>query len=239
MPSTQATARFAGIVYLLFSLLAMFGYFYVPGRFVVAGNAAETARRITEDALLYRLGILASLLGHMLFIVLALSLYKLFHDVDRVQARWLVALVCVGVAGELVSLAYRMAPLVLLSGADFLSTFSKPQLETLSLGFLRLGGTTSVILTLVWGLWLFPFGILTIKSGWFPKFLGYLLYASGVGYVITCVAEILFPDGFRRISPFVTPLAIGELVMVLWLAIIGARVRPIEGRTGDAVGGTG
>ena len=83
MNSTQATARFAGIVYLVFSLLATFGYFYVPGRLVDVGNAAETARRITQDALLYRLGILSSLLGHMLFIVLALSLYKLFRDVDR------------------------------------------------------------------------------------------------------------------------------------------------------------
>lgn len=237
MHSTRATARFAGIVYLLFSLLAMFGYFYVPGRFIDVGNAAETARRITEDPLLYRLGILASLLGHMLFIVLALSLYKLFREVDRVQAMWLVALVCVGVAGELVTLGYRMAPLLLPSGADDRSPFTKSQLDALALGFIRLGASTSVILTMIWGLWLFPFGTLTIKSGWFPKLLGYLLYASGAGYTITCAVQIAFPDGFRAISAFVRPLAFGELVVVLWLAIVGAKVRPGEvqaGATGAA-----
>jgi hypothetical protein len=224
MNSTQATARFAGIVYLLFSLLAMFGYFYVPGALVDTSDAAATARKILEGASLYRLGILASLLAHMLFIVLALSLYKLFREVDRMQARLLVAFVCVGVAGELVNLAFRMAPLLLLGGGSYLSSFSRPQLETLALGFLWLGGSLSIVLTMIWGLWLFPFGSLTIKSGWFPRFLGYLLYASGVGYVVTSVAGIAFPDPFRAFSRFITPLAMGELVMVLWLAIMGARV---------------
>ncbi len=237
MHSIRATARFAGIVYLLFSLLAIFGYLYVPGRFIDAGNAAETARRITEGAPLYRLGILASLVGHMLFLVLALTLYRLFRDVDRVQARWLVALVGVGVAGELVTLGYRLAPLLLLSGADYLSPFSKSQLQTLALGFIKLGGSTSIVLTMIWGLWLFPFGFLTIKSGWFPKLLGYLLYASGVGYVTTSAAEIAFPEGFHRISAFVTPLAFGELVMVLWLVIMGAKVRPMEMQPARPAGG--
>ena len=87
MNSTKATARFAGLLYLLFSILAVFGYMYIPAAFVVSGDAAATARKITEGELMYRVGILASLVGHLLFIFLVLTLYQLFKDVDKRQAR--------------------------------------------------------------------------------------------------------------------------------------------------------
>src|ERR1051326_7683896 len=35
-------------------------------------------------------------------------------------------------------------------------------------------------LTALWGLWLFPFATLTIKSGFLPKFLGVILIISGI-----------------------------------------------------------
>ncbi len=234
MNSTNATARLAGLQYVLFSILAIFGYMVVPGRFVVLGDAAATAHKITEGAFLYRMGILASLTGHILFIFLVLTLYRLFEDVDRKQARLMVALVCVGAAAEIVNLANRVAPLVLLSGADYLSAFTQAQRESLALTFLRFGNSLAQLLTAFWGLWLFPFGILTIRSRLFPKFLGVLLLVSGVAYVVTCVVRLLLPDQFSVVSRIVSPLYLGEVVMVLWLAIMGAKESP--GRT---VGGAG
>jgi len=227
---THATARFAGVLYLLFAILAVVGYMVIPGRFVVAGDAAATATRITEGVTLYRVGILAALAGHVLFIFLVLALYELFKDVDRNQARLMVVLVCVGATAEIVNLANRMAPLVLLSDVGPAPALTRPQLELLSLGFLRLGNSLAQLLTVFWGLWLFPFGMLTIRSGFFPKVLGVLLLISGVAYVVTCVVRLVFPAQFHVIAPIVSPLYLGEVVMVLWLPIMGARV-PARAKT--------
>jgi len=223
MDPIEKRARLAGLLYLAFAILAIFGYMYVPGGFVVSGDASATARRITEGATLYRLGIAASLLGQIVFVALALRLYELFEDVDRSQARLLVALVCVGATAEIVNLANRVAPLVLLSGADFLSVFTRAQLEALALSFLRLGSHLGQMLTAFWGLWLFPFGLLTIRSGYFPRALGVLLYVSGAAYTGTCVVRLVFPAQFHLIAPIVTPLYLGEVAMVLWLPLVGAR----------------
>ena len=223
MSSTQTTARTAGVIYLVFSILSIIGYMVVPSTYFVAGDAAATARKILENGAVYRLGILNALVGQILFIYLVLTLYQLFKDVDRQQARIMVTLVCVGVAAEIVNLVNRMAPLVLLSGAGFLAPFTQPQLEALAFGFLRLGASLGLIITIFWGLWLFPFGYLTIRSGFFPRVLGILLYISGVGYVATCVALIVFPDSRPLVNRLLTPLYFGELAMVLWLPIMGAR----------------
>jgi len=223
MNSIKATARRAGLIYLLFALFGIFGYLYVPNHFIVAGDAAATAGKIAESPLLYRMGILGSLAGHILFILLAVTLYELFRDVNRGKARFLVALVLVGVAGEIVNLAYRTAPLVLSSGDAYLSVFSKPELDALGFASIRTGRSLSQLLTLFWGLWLFPFGYLTIKSGYFPKILGYLQYVAGIGYVVSCVTGVLALDVGPVTSALLTAFSVGEFPMILWLLIVGAR----------------
>jgi predicted transporter len=115
-----------------------------------------------------------------------------------------------------------------LSGGDYLSVFTEPQLDALAMGALRLGNSLGQLLLAIWGLWLFPFGILTIKSGFFPKVLGYLLMMAGVAYVISCVTAIVFPANIDAVSRVVMPLYFGELPIVLWLLVMGAKVPQVE-----------
>ncbi len=223
MSSTKATARRVGLLYLAMSILAILGYMYLPSRYYVAGDATATAARIVAESSTYRLGILNGLAGQVLFLFVVLGLYQLFKDVDKRQARLMVTLVCVGVAAEIVNIGWHTAPLILLSGADWLSGFTRPQLDALAFGSLRLSSAFGDIITGFWGLWLFPFGVLTIRSGLFPRALGWLLFASGVGYCVTCTASIVVPDQLAAINRVVFPLYFGELAMVLWLPIMGAR----------------
>lgn len=227
MNSIPATARTAGIIYLAMSILAIIGYFYLPTLYYVAGDAAATARKISGNMPLYRLDLVNSLLTQILFIFVVLTLYRLFRDVDRNQARIMLALVCVPVAAQIGALAFRMAPLVLLSGADYLKPIPQAELEALAFANLRIDGSLNQYLTLFWGLWLFPFGILTIKSGFLPKFLGVLLFISGFAYVVTFVIDVL-PGQFPGISKILMPLYFGEFIVVLWLAIMGARAPRAE-----------
>jgi hypothetical protein len=116
-----------------------------------------------------------------------------------------------------------MAPLVVLSGNDYFAAFTQAQRESLALGFLRLGANLSRVLISIWGLWLVPFGLLTIRSGFLPKVLGYALIAAGVGYMGNCLGAIVFPDQLSWISTLTSPLYFGELPIIFWLAIRGVK----------------
>src|SRR3989442_11666558 len=113
-------------------------------------------------------------------------LYNLFQDVDKKIAMLMVILVSVSCAIGISNIINTMAPLLLLSGADFLSVFTRPQLDALAMGFLRLRGYGLVVNEAFWGLWLFPFGMLVIKSAFFPKFLGVLLIVGCFAYLAMC-----------------------------------------------------
>jgi hypothetical protein len=221
--STKIAARRAGALYFLFMIVAIFSEFVMPS-FVVPGDAAATARKITAAELTYRIDILAGFTTLIIFIFLVVSLYTLLKDVDRGQALLMVLLVATGVAVSLANLLNKFAPLVLLSNADYLSVFTPPQREALALGFLRSHGSGAAVSTAFWGLWLFPFGILVIKSSFIPRVLGILVMVAGVAYLITSVTSIVLPEHRRVVSRIMMPLYFGEVPIIFWLLIKGARV---------------
>jgi hypothetical protein len=218
----KATAHRAGVLYLLFSLVAIVGEFLLPA-FVVPEDAAATARNIAAAEFTYRIGILTGFVTLVLFIFLVVTLYKLFKDVDEWHAVLMVLLVAIGVAISLANLITRFAPLVFLSGADSLAAFTKPQLDALALGFLKLHGEGTTVATVFWGLWLFPFGILVIRSGFFPRILGFLLMIAGFAYLATSVTSIVLPAYRHVVSQVMMPLYFGEVPIIFWLLIKGAR----------------
>jgi len=73
---------------------------------------------------------------------------------------------------------------VVLSGADYLSVFSKPQLDALAFTFLKLRHSGLDVVGLFWGLWLVPLGVLVMKSRFIPRLLGVLVIAAGVAYIV-------------------------------------------------------
>jgi len=229
MNSIKATAHRAGVLYLLFSLVAIVREFLFPA-FMVSGDAAATARNITAAEPTYRIGVLLGFVTLVLFIFLVVSLYKLLKDTDRWHAMLMVVLVSIGVAVALANLINELAPLVFLSSADYLAVFTKPQLDALALGFLRFHSNGGIVATVFWGLWLFPFGILVIRSGFFPRILGYLLMVAGVAYVTSSVTSIVLPAYRHVVSQFMMPLYFGEVPIVFWLLIKGAKMPQPEAR---------
>jgi uncharacterized protein DUF4386 len=229
--STKAAARCAGVLYLLTGMPGWFSYMYIPMNLMVTGDAAATARKVAGMALMYRAGIVSDLFGQIVLVFLVLSLYHLLKDADRRSARLMVTLVAIGVAFQVANVLNLMAPLVLWSGADFLSAFTKPQLDALALAFLRLRGDALFVSQIFWGLWLFPFGVLVIKSGLFPKLLGVLLIVACCGYVAASGASILLPMRAHVVLSLGQGLgAVGEGTMILWLLVVGAREPAPEAR---------
>ena len=229
MSSTQHQARVAGVLYLLVALIAPIGLLYVPGRLIVSGNAAATADNIRASEWLLRLGIASELTHQVVGVFLALALYSLFKPVDEGLAKQLLILgALVSVPVVLVNVLNDVAALTLASGADFLSVFAQPELDALAYLFLRLHGQGITVASIFWGLWLFPFGLLVIRSGFIPRVLGYLLMIAGGAYLASAFATLMLPQYAPLVARVALPLEVGELPIVFWLLIWGARPRPAD-----------
>ena len=227
LSATNRIARQAGALYFLFMLMGIYSEFLFP-RFSVAGDPSATARNILAGELTYRAGILLGLATHVVFLFLVVLLYRLFEPVDRGTALLMVVLVSVGVAVALANLLNRFAPLVLLDDVTYLSHFTRPQLEALALASFRYRGSGTLVPTCFWGLWLFPFGLLVIKSRFLPRLLGVLILVAGVAYCASSTGSLLWPEQRGAINRYLMPLFFGEVPIIFWLLLNGARERPSE-----------
>ena len=227
MNSTKRQARVAGLLYLLASIPAPFALIYVPNRLIVPGDATATANHLRTSETLFRLGIVSEVFGFIMFIFVVLALYRLFKGVNEKHALAMAILLLVSIPISLLNVLNDIAALILVSGADFLSVFDKGQLDALAYLFLRLHGQGFVVAQIFWGLWLFPFGILVIRSGFIPRFLGYLLFIAGFGYVASSFTSLLLPSYAHAVDQFAGILELGELLIIFWLLIWGAKDQPL------------
>jgi hypothetical protein len=117
-----------------------------------------------------------------------------------------------------------VAPLRILSGASFLDVFTRSQLNALALGCLTFRGEVLLVETAFWGFCFFPFGLLVIRSGFFPKFLGVVLIIVGGAYLVGSFTSIVLPAYAHAVTQVTSKLEAGELVMMLWLLIVGTKL---------------
>ena len=225
MRSTKNPGRFAGLLYVLTSIVGFFAMGYVPSKLIVHGNAAATASNIAASETLFRLGIVAALIGQAAFIFVALALYDLLKGVSRRHASLMVILIVVSIPIALVNELNSIAALVLVRGE---SVFEKPQRDALAMLFLNLHHHGFVVAEIFWGLWLFPLGLLVYRSRFLPRFLGVWLALAGIAWVILSLTGILLPQYQNKVDSYSQPAFIGEIVFMLWLAIKGAQPPALE-----------
>jgi hypothetical protein len=222
--SRKQTARLAGALYVAMALFAAIGLTYFPGRFVVEGDAAATATRIASAPLLYRLWSATDLVAGVFAVYLAMTLYQLFKDVDRNQARVLVAMLLVQVPMWFALTLTQLAPRVLLNGSSYWSVFDKPQLDALALGVLGLSSRGVAAMSAYSGLWLLPLGILVYRSGFIPRLLGVFVLVAGCSYLVSAATYFAFPVYYGIVFWGAAPLyGLGEISIIGWLLIKGAR----------------
>jgi len=91
--------------------------------------------------------------------------------------------------------------------------------------FLGLHRQGLVVNAIFWGLWLFPFGVLVMRSGFVPRILGVLLIVNCFAYLAVSLTSLLLPSYASVVARVaVIPEAAGELPIVVWLLIKGAKV---------------
>jgi hypothetical protein len=224
MSATRNPGRVAGLWYLLLVLTGPLTLLYIPSKLFVHGNAAATAENIAAHELLFRFGIVADLAGGVVLIFLVLAFYRLFKGVDQDLA--VLVVIFGGVMPAILSFASAVADsgaLMVVRGGDFLSVFDKPQRDALAMLFVRLRDQQNTAAEILWGVWLFPLGALVYKSRFLPRFIGVWLVLGGIAYVILSLTGELLPQYHGTVFAYAQPAFFGEVALMLWLVIKGAR----------------
>jgi hypothetical protein len=224
-PSRKLLARRAGLLYLLACLPAPFALLYVPRRLFVAGDATATADRIRQSATMLRMSMVVEFWNCVLIIFVAFALYRLFQDVDRKLAAVTAVLMWVAVPIQLLNLVFTIAPLMLTTSTTYVNAFSKEQVDALAYLFFRLHAHGLEVAQVFWGLWLFPWGVLAIRSGFIPRWIGVAELVAGFGYVLASAVAIAAPAVAGVVTPVALALGVGEVPMGIWLLIWGTRER--------------
>ncbi|MFL6590030.1 MAG: DUF4386 domain-containing protein [Chthoniobacterales bacterium] len=226
MNKLKKQSRFAALLYFLSAVPAPFALLYVPSKLVVRGDAAATADNIRNSEALLRAGIAVELYSATVVIFAMFAFYHLFKAVSQKHAMAMMVLFLISVPISYLNVLNDLAALTFARGPAFLSTvFDKAQLDAFVLFFFRLHNQGIVLAQIFWGLWLFPFGIAVMRSGFIPRFVGIATIVAGFGYVVSSSVSLFLPPSAHGIADLAVILGIGELAF-LWMLIWGAKDQP-------------
>jgi hypothetical protein len=224
--SPRSLARIGGFLYLVIILGGLFAPFAVaPTGMMLGESALPTVATILSSKPRYVLGGVAQLFVYSCDVGVALILYELLRPVCRsvALAAALFRLVFVAVAAA--NMINHFAPLIFLSGANYLGAFNSEQLQSLAISFLRLRTFGFDVALVFFGLHWILAGYLIFKSTFFPRILGIVLAIGGVGYLLNIAATAVPRAYALHLFPYVMlPAGLAEIALTLWLIIKGVDI---------------
>ena len=225
MNSLKKQSRIAALLYFINCLPAPFALLYVPRALIVRGDAAATANNVRDSEALLRLGMAVELFSATMAIFAVLAFYQLFKSVSQKHALAMMILFLISVPISYLNVLNNLAALTCAQGPAFLSAvFDKAQLDALVMFFFRLHNQGIVLAQIFWGLWLFPFGLVVVRSGFIPRFVGIAAMIAGTGYLIASSISLFFP-AFAQWGQLAMVLGVGEFA-IAWMLIWGAKEPP-------------
>lgn len=219
-PEVVRTARTTGLLYLGLAVTGMLSYMLIRNQLYVADNPSATLANLTQQPFLARLGIVMEMGVVITQALVALWFYRLFRTVNSFAAGSIAAFGMVNAAAILVSGALIAGALDVSQNASL--TVSGGAAATAQLLYV-MSGHLWIIGGIFFGLWLIPMGWLAKRSGWMPSAMGWILMVGGVGYVANAVLSYLLPTAGPALDLLTVPASIGELWMVGYLCLRGAR----------------
>jgi hypothetical protein len=216
-------ARVAGILYLIIIIFGIFAEVFVRLKLIVTGNATATATNIMSSQPLFRVGFAADSIMLLSDVAIAILFYILFKPISRVLAILAAAFRLTQAAILGLNLLNYYAALLLLTGTGYAVVFKADQLNALVMLFLDMHSHGYDLGLLFFGLSNLILGYLVVKSGYFPRILGYGLIAAAVVYLSGSLSRFLLPDYASLIEPvYIIPL-VTELSFCLWLLVKGVK----------------
>ena len=226
-PPLRSHARLAGVLYLIIILSGLFSELVVRSGIIVPGDIRATAENILAKETLFRIGFLSDLLMVMSDVGVALLFYLLFRHVNK-GLSMLSAFFRLAQATVIgLNLLNMFIPLLLLNRSDFMQAFTDEQVYSLSSLFLEAHTYGYLISGVFFGVSCILLGVLIYRSEYFPRWLGILVLAAGISYLIDCITNFLAP-GYASLSEYlvISVAVISELSLCLFLLIKGIRKIP-------------
>jgi hypothetical protein len=184
--------------------------------------------QIKASELLFRACMVGEILSAIGFLSVALILYSVFEEFNKPLASLMVTFRVVSIPISCLNVLNKVAVLHILNGASASAGFDPQQISALVMLFLDLHRYGILPAQIFWGLWLLPLGILILKSCYLPRIIGIFLVAACGAYVVSSLTYLLAPaygDTVSNVAMFVGGL--GELPLMLWLIMKGAKVPPL------------
>src|SRR5215469_529928 len=220
--SPRFLARMAGLVAVLTTPAAFANF--VIGNVVVGNDAVATAHHILANEQLYRLAAAGDVIS-VLYIVYTLLIYYLFRPVNRSLALLAALFSLVGIAVGVLIPFFEVAALLVLKDGTSLRALTQEQLQAIALLLLQLRVQVYALSIVLFGAYDVLTGYLIVRSTFLPRLFGVWWAIAGVGYLIDSFATILAPDFAAQLSPWILLPGLADLVIPVWLLVVGVNER--------------
>lgn len=224
----KQTYRITGLLYLLVIICAGFSQGFVRETIVIPGNAAATANNILEQEWLFRLGLSLDLVAFTLDAIIAILLYQMLKPFGKTLAMASSALRLIAhPAIASLNLVHHYMAGYVLENQDIVVAFGESGVEVISSLLMNAQKFGYLLAGALFGVHCVLLGIVIIKSRNIPRLFGWLLIASGAGYLIETYGNINWP-GNEAITALMVGIsaAIGEVSFTFYLLIKGHKSTP-------------
>jgi len=222
----RQSAIVAGIAILSMTLAATIANDFTIDDLTLDNNPVETLKNILASKTRFNLGVLSWIIVLISDVFAAWGLYIFFKSVSKnlsLMTAWF-RLVYVAMLG--VSIFNLVYVHLLIHQPELSSVNSIAQLGEKVMFYLNAFDAMFSYSLIVFGIHILLLGYLCLKSKCVPKIFGIILIVAFVGYAITNISNLLFPeykDVMRIVAIiFLLPM-LGEVALGIWLLIIGLR----------------
>ena len=215
--SPVTRGRILAGLYLFVVVSGIIAQAFISDRLVVGNDAGATAANILANRSLYRFAFTIFMLEMVAQVVVSVMFYDLLKPVNPGLARITMVIGVVGAGIKTLARLFYYTPLLLLSGAPYLSAIDPALLATLSLAFLKINSQGAAIGLIFFGFETVLRGWLVFRSEFLPRFLGVLSMIAGVGW-LTWLWPPLGSQTFMFVALFAL---VGVAATSGWLLIRG------------------
>jgi hypothetical protein len=215
-------ARLAGILYFLV-LPTAGAWFQISAPLLGGDGASLTALQSNRFKLEVALALGAT--GHVIQLIVVVMFHRLLSPYGKLAANLMLTFLAVSMPLAFAAIAREMDLLSLLDGGG-LTALGPEQLQAqiamTAHAYTNLFNAASCF----WGLWLFPLGLLLVRSRFVPRVLGCCVFLGGPLYLFAFVSPVF--NASSTVANVVgiasgIPDLIGEIGTAVWLAVRGAR----------------
>jgi hypothetical protein len=220
--SLRQAALIAGLGLVAMTIFAVVAIYEVFPKIIVPGDAAMTVSNLVADKSLFRTGIACLIVVAILDVLVAWALYIYLKPVDRslsLLAAWFrlvySTILCF-------ALFKYVDVLYLVSDESYLKIAGLELMQAnvmLSINAFDKGWGIGLVF---FGLHLALTGYLILRSNYIPKFLGIILVAAGLAYIVDNMGMIVLENYDFGIAKFI---GWGELLLMVWLLYKGGEHR--------------